>query len=550
MASRVHAKAAVSNAHRLLEFWEFCELVLKLKLTTGQRVVAKVAFGDQNPSDLEGEERELAVQMFGGLEDVPDLARRFICLRLGRGSGKTTLCSAYSVYTAVCQVVNVGPGDTPVVITVAPDKPTAQLAISMCREMIRLQPALNRLVVAERETFVTIRRPDGLQVRIEAFAAAARGSSFRGRTILSFLMDEAEFFTSSLEEGRTYAVNDVELFRAMKPRLVRGGKGMLVSTPWPVETLMGKLFEENWGKPKSACAVKAPTLLVRGGDPDIEANVREEFERDPENARREYDCELDTTMGGGYFDGISLVNTVGEGEMPGRRNPLFPISAACDLGFKSDSSSLAIVQYTGDKYELLYLCEDIPKLGKPLVPSEVITKYAKIALKYGCRTMVSDGHYRETVREHLTANGISLVDAPEGTRGKEATFSRVRSVLHDGKVSLPKCQIVSRLVAQAKMVTSRPTAGGFVTIKVPRRSGMGHGDLVSCWVLAVHALAHKNPKKQAIELEPGTPEWQQEFDRRIAKMEADRNRRALRDAEKEVRSRMNGKRYRELFAGR
>ena len=551
MASRVHAKSAVSNAHRLLEFWEFCETVLRLELTPGQRVVAKVAFGEHDPADLDGDERELALRLFGGLERVPDGARRFICMRLGRGSGKTTMCSAYSIYTAICQPVKVGPGDTPVVVTVAPDKPTAQLAISMCREMVRLQPALNRLVVSERDTHIVLRRPDGLQVKIEAFAAAARGSSFRGRTILGFLMDEAEFFTSSLEEGRNYAVNDVELFRAMKPRLVRGGKGMLVSTPWPAETLMGKMFEENWGNPKTCVAVKAPTMLVRGSDPDVAANIADEFQRDPENARREYDCELDAVAGAGYFDWISLAATVtDELAMPGVRNRLYPAVAACDLGFKNDSSTLAVVQFTGSKYELLYLCEDIPRPGRPLVPSVIIKKYADIAKQYGCRTMVSDGHYRETVREHLLAAGIALIDAPEGIRGKEATYSRVKAVLNEGKVSFPKDRITEKLIGQAKLVIGKASPGGSVTIKVPRRSGMGHGDLVSCVVLAIHALARRSPTKETPSYEPGTEAWREEFDRRVAKYESERNAKALKASEKEVRSRMDERRRRQLFLGR
>jgi hypothetical protein len=50
---------------KVIEFWQFCETVLGLKLTTGQRVIAKVAFGQYNPCDLKGEEHDLALEMFG-----------------------------------------------------------------------------------------------------------------------------------------------------------------------------------------------------------------------------------------------------------------------------------------------------------------------------------------------------------------------------------------------------------------------------------------------------------------------------------------------------
>src|SRR6187401_529021 len=364
----------------VIPFYQFCEVVLKLKLTTGQRVICKVAFGEYDPEDLEGDERDIALQLFGGLQNVPAKAKRFVCMRLGRGSGKTTLCSAYAVYVAVCQPFKVGPGDTPYVITIAPDLPTAKLAISMCREMIRGNPALERLIINDEKTSITLRRPNGQQVKIEAFAASRGGSTVRGRTILAFLLDEAEFFTSNAEGGASYAVSDTDIFRALKPRLVRQGKGMLVSTPWPVETLMGTMFEANWGSCKTALAVKAPTLLVRGEDPDIRANVEDERERDPDNCRREYDCEIDGVSGDGFFDATSLATAITtELLLPGSFNPLWPTAAACDLGFKNDSSTLAIAQYDGRRYHTVALVEMRPKPGAPLKPSAVIAKFAEVA---------------------------------------------------------------------------------------------------------------------------------------------------------------------------
>ncbi len=531
----------------VVEFHEFCERVLNLKLTVGQRVVAKVAFGNYEPKDLAEPEYSLAMQLFGGLDTVPASSKRFVCLRLGRGSGKTTMCAAYAVYCAVCQDVKVGPGDTPYVITIAPDKDTAKLSISMAREMVRRQPYLERLIVSDEKTSITLRRPDGQQVKIEAFAASRGGSSVRGRTILAFLLDEAEFFTSNSDgDGKSYSVNDVDLFRALKPRLVRNGKGMLVSTPWPVETLMGAMFERNWGKSTDAVAVKAPTLLVRGDDPDVAANVADEYLKDPENARREYDCEIDGLIGEGFFDLSAMTTSVEKVEYPGKFNPLWPTAAACDLGFKNDSSTLAIVQFDGHKYHTVYLLEKRPKAGAPLKPSEVIRDFALAAKRYGCHAVVSDGHYREAVREYLAEYNLGLIDAPEGMKGKQESFSRVRSVLHEGLVSLPEADLTTRLIAQAKLITAKPAPGGGLTIRIPRKVGLGHGDLVSAWVLAVHRLAYGKPKRETLVCEPGTAEWRSEFERRIAVMEANRNAKALKETESSVRSQMSARRRRQF----
>lgn len=538
----------------VLPFHEFCPKVLGLKLTPGQNVVAKIAFGDFDPIDLAGRERELALEMFGGQERVPEDARRYIVLRLGRGSGKTTICSAYAVYEAVTHDLSrCGPGDVPYVITVAPDKETAKLSIRMAREMIRSNAALERLVVGDEQQSITLRRPDGRSVKIEAFAATRGGYAVRGRTIIAFLLDEAEFFTSNSEsgaaQGREYAVNDREIFRALKPRLLRKGRGMLISTPWPVETLMGEMFERNWGKAQDAVAVKATTIQVRGDDPDIVAMVEDELKKDPENARRELFCDVDGLFGGEFFDvGAlngsldSLLSSRGEfsdGLWLGPRNPRWPIAIGCDLGFTRDSSALVAVQFNGKQYEVCAMQELRPKPGQPLKPSKVIEQFTVRVKQYEADGVIADGYYREALHEALEANKLVLIDAPSGTNGKAEVFQRTRAVLHDSNIKLPDNALGRRLVQQAKLVTAKPAPGGTTTIKVPRKIGLGHGDLVSAWTLAVHKLAYDNISAEKIVYEPGTDEWNREFNRRVLVAERRQQDDYLKTLEKQAKGSMS-----------
>lgn len=538
---------------QVLPFWLFCEKVLDLKLTPGQRVIAKIAFGDEDPADLPADERELALEMFGGLERVPTEARRYIVLRLGRGSGKTTICSAFSVYQALTHDISrCGPGDVPYVITIAPDKPTAQLSIRMAREMVRANPTLERLVVSDTDQSIGIRRPDGRMVRIEAFAASRGGSAIRGRTIICFLMDEAEFFTSNGENGgggREFAVNDRDIFRALKPRLLKNGKGMLVSTPWPVETLMGELFEQNWGRPQTAVAVKATTVQVRGNDPDIVAMVEDELKKDPENARRELFCDIDGLFGGEFFDVNALsacTRAVADGVYPEPFVPGHPVAVGCDLGFTRDSSALVVVQFDGKYYRTVCIDELRPKPGQPLKPSHVIEKFATIAAAYGANGIVADGYYREALKEALEKHSLVIIDAPEGSKGKAEVFQRTRGVLHEGLCNIPDVPLGRRLVQQAKLVTAKPSPGGQTTIKVPRKIGLGHGDIVSAWSLAVHHLAYSQLARKKVIFEPGTPEWNAEFMRRVNTAEERRQRDYIKNIEKDVRKTMGKRRMYEL----
>lgn len=536
---------------QVIEFWQFCPKVLKFNLTPGQSVVAKVAFGRYNPKDLTGEEYDLAREMFGGLEEVPDDARKYVCLRLGRGSGKTSICAAYSIYEALTHDLSmVGPGDVPVVVIVAPDKPTAQISVAMCREMIKTVPSIERLVVSDTRESITLRRPDGRLVKIQAYAATRGGSSIRGRTIIVFIFDEAEFFTSNADQGdgRDYAVNDRDIFRALKPRLLPKGKGMLISTPWPVETLMGELFEHNWGKPSTAVAIKASTLLVRGKEPHIVSMVEDELKKDPENARRELFCEVDGLFGGEFFD-INALNGAMDSiqEFPAPFNPKWPVAVGCDLGFTRDSSALVVVQFDGKYYRTVAIEEMRPKPGTPLKPSEVIEKFAVIAKAYGASSIISDGYYREALREALDKHGLNIIDAPEGSTGKAEAFQRTRSVLHEGLARIPDVNIGRRMVQQAKLVTAKASPGGTVTIKVPRKIGLGHGDIVSAWVLAVHDLMYSRLKREKVVFEPGTPEWIAESQRRMLSAEEKRQKDYLKNLEKEARGSMPSRKYRELF---
>lgn len=535
----------------VMPFFLFCSEVLHLQLTPGQSAIAKIAFGPYNPSDLLGEERDLALQMFGGLETVPDDARKYVCLRLGRGSGKTTLCSAFSVYEALTHDISrCGPGDVPYVITIAPDKETAKLSIRMAREMIRGNTALERLVVNDAEQLISLRRPDGRLVRIEAFAASRGGSAVRGRTIIAFLMDEAEFFTSNTGEQRGsdgFSVNDQDIFRALKPRLLKNGKGMLVSTPWPVETLMSQMFEENWGRPRTAIAVKAPTLLVRGNDPDIRQMVEDEMSKDPENARRELYCELDGFTGGEFFDVNALQMSMEEvAEFPAGFNPRWPVAVGCDFGFTRDSSAIVVVQYDGKYYRVVYMDEKRPSPGKPLKPSAVIKDFAAVAKRYGVSGVVSDGYYREAVKEALDEYKLNLIDAPEGAKGKAEVFQRTRAVLHDGFVRIPDVKIGRRMLQQAKLVTSKASPGGTVSIKIPRKIGLGHGDIVSAWTLAVHDLAYSQVAQAKTIYEPGTPEWNAEFMRRVLTYEDRQQRDYLKNLEKTAKRGMNSYQLRQF----
>lgn len=470
---------------RAIPFTAFCTKVLRLRLTRGQRVLAAVALDGMEPRELEGEDREIARRMFGEVDTIPPMARRILVLVLGRGSGKTTLAAAYALYAMLTADVSAcGPGDVPHVVVIAPRRQTAQLAVRMALEMARSAPDLARLLESETADGFTIRRPDNRLAGFAAFAASRGGASARGLSILLFLLDEAQFFLS--DDDGAFVVNDRDVYRALIPRLMKGGKGIFISTPWPTETLMGELFEGNFAAPATALAAKAPTLVMRDGDPELAAIIEMERERDAENCAREFDCDVEFTTGSrSFFDGDAIRLAVDVARpLILATPPGALVAAGADLAFASDSSALALVARTGDTFVALRLDELRPSKGAPLRPRHVIDTFAAVMKDYRADSLTADSHYRESAREHLVPHRIRFVDAPGGRDGKTETYLLLRKLLHEGRLSLPSHP---RLLAQLRAIVSRPMPGGGFAISSPRRAGVGHGDLVSALVLAVWA---------------------------------------------------------------
>jgi hypothetical protein len=70
---------------------------------------------------------------------------------------------------------------------------------------------------------------------------------------------------------------------------------------------------------------------------------------------------------------------------------------------------------------------------------------------------------------------------------------------------------------------------------------MGHGDIVSAWVLAVHRLAYANVNQDVIMYEPGSRGWYEESQRRLLAYQDKQQADYLKNLEKEERKRAGPK---------
>lgn len=485
-----------------VSFRGFCRR-LKVNLTRAQSVLVAVCFDCEEPSSLPPGERELAHTLFGeGLQEIPPEARHVVLWKKGARVGGTYLAALRALHQALTlPLTTLAPGEHAFGVIVAPDMRLARQALRYILGACSRHPELQGAIVSETADSVTLRRDDGHIVTIECLPATRGGSALRGRSLFIAILSECAFF-----RDESYVVNDLELYKSVAPRVLPGGQIVIESTPWTQAGLLHELYRANWSEPATCIAAHCPTEVMRD-DRSTLAMVARERQRDPDNAIREYDAQFMSAGTGAFFDGAAVDAAVDSSvALPIARRERAFVAIGADFAFRTDSSSLVVVQRVGTDYFVDLVEELKPTKGKPLVPSEVVATFAGIAGRYGERFVMADGHYRQAIDEHLRAHGVSLISAPEGANGKAESYVQARSLLNEGRVRLP---LHARLQRQLKETVATPTAGGGLSISSPRWRTGGHGDLVSSLVLALYRASRQytEPRKASEMPAPGTPEF-------------------------------------------
>lgn len=447
-----------------------------IKLEPGQLVTCKVAFDGIDPIDLPPEERELARKIFGDVDRFTEDQRRVFVAPCGARAGKTRLFTAMRLlYLGLtCDLSELAPGETAFGMIVGPKKTHGKQALAYIKGVIRQIPALWNARVVWGAEHIEIARPGGNVAWIVA-GASAKGDTQRGKSLFGASLEEAAFF----KDEDSGLVNDKEIFDAIDPRIMPGGQILVPSTPWGEEGLLWDLYTENWGHPVDACAAHASTLVLRS-DANIRKRVEALYKKNPSNAKREFGAEF-MSMGAFAFFDKALVEAALSSEdyvpLPGDQ-----LVAGGDLGFVKNSSGLALGVRKGPaKARALVvtkLIERIPVAG-PLKPSETVKLFAAETKLFGAAGVMSDGHYRETMRETLDEYDLLVIPAPEGAAGKKDSYDRLRELFLEGRVVLPPGELTDRLVKQLTEVKAKPTAGGGMTFTSPTWTDGAHGDLVA-----------------------------------------------------------------------
>lgn len=491
-------------------FTEFAE-ALGVELEPGQGAFCLVAFDGVQVADLEGEERERAVAIFGDLPRMAPEAWAFVlgvvAIVAGGRSGKTYLCSLRLLHLALTVDLEgkLAPGEEAFCAIVAPKLELAEQSLRYVVGACRSHPALQGLIVSDTKTGLVLQRDDGHRVAIRPFAAAAGGIGGRGKSLVAVFLDETCFF----RDATSGVVNDQAIFDAASVRVIEGGQTLVSSTPWVGKGLLHGQWKKNHGHPVDALSAHAPTRVMRTKKHILIIVARAES-RDPRNAAIEFGAEWGSTTVETFFSDGELASffsaepsVLGRAPQVGER-----VSFGGDLGFVRNSSTLAGVHELPDGVVLLaHLEEHQPQRGQRLKPSVVCKGFARTIAAQGASGMTADAHERASLDEHLSDAGLAVYPAPSTSDALVA----LRTGIREGLVRAPALVegddegplLLARLHQQMVATKQRRTVGDKVTAILPEDLDGSHGDLLVAVAQAVWGLGRwggaevRAPKKEA-----------------------------------------------------
>ena len=387
----------------------------------------------------------------------------------GRRGGKSLLADVLALYDATVRDwlrAKLRPGELRVAAIVAPRIEQAADHIRNCAALIEASPRLRSQVVASTTEEIVF--ANGSAIR--AYPCSAR--SIRGGAWSSVDLDELAHFVDSTDGP---AAGD-RILEAALPALAQfGSEGWLIaiSTPRWRQGAFWKLVERAKA---GAGRYHFRHLTTAAMNPRIPAEWLEERRReDPDLYAREFEAEFVDGTGSWLSSGDVVRACRREGILPPGDGPRYV--AAIDPADYRDKFTLAIAHRADDSRIVVDGVWAWHRLGHAGTLNEV----AAIALRYGVRSVSTDQHSAEAIREGLRERGLRDEYLPWTAKSKFDAFTSLKLGLQTGAVELPNDPAV---VEELCGLESRP-AGEFVRIAA---APGGHDDRATVIAAVVHAL--------------------------------------------------------------
>ncbi len=319
---------------------------------------------------------------------------------------------------------------------VAPNVDNATATFRLLVGSVLASPKLRSLVVGEPTSdTIVIRRPDGREVEIVVVAASRGAVTLRSRWLAGFVLDEVALFGS---EPTGAVVNAEELLRAAETRLVPGGQGWLISSPFGPQGLLHAMYVDHFGKPDRVLVCHAPT---RAMNPSFPAEQVEAIRaRQPDVAAREYDAAwIDAETA--FFDGASIERATRKAPLIVDREDACDYVCVIDPGFRANAWTMAIATQrqtpAGVKHAIVHAREWRGSKVAPLSPRAVFAEMRVDLDRYRIRDVYSDQASGDALRDVARLEGINLIVEASTQASKLSMYANLATLLHTDSAELP-----------------------------------------------------------------------------------------------------------------
>lgn len=356
---------------------------------------------------------------------------------------------------------------------VAPNVDNATATFRLLVGSMLASPKLRGLVVGEPTSdTIVIRRPDGREVEIVVCAASRGAVTLRSRWLAGFVLDEVALFGS---EPTGAVVNAEELLRAAETRLVPGGQGWLISSPFGPQGLLYQLYQDHFGKPGRVLVVHAPTRAMNPSFP--EAQVAAIRARTPDVAAREYDAAwIDAETA--FFDGESVKTAT-------RSTPLIvgpedgcAYVCVIDAATRGNSWTMALgtqrrMPDGTVKRSIVLAKQWTGSRVAPLSPRAVFVEMAADLAPYGVTDVWADqGAGPDALRDLAADAGLTLIVEPSTQETKRNVYSNLAALLATSQVDLPPVALIAQDLGGVRRLMGR----NGVSIDLARTPDGRHSD--------------------------------------------------------------------------
>jgi hypothetical protein len=320
------------------------------------------------------------------------------------------------------------PGETGVVLLIAPDQRQAKIALDYCTAIFEQSPILKQLIA--NRTADTLELTTGISIEVRS----ANFRRLRGPTYIAAICDEAAFWFSDEWSTNT----DAEIINSVRPGLsTTGGPLIIASSPYAKRGVIWEAHRKHFGKHGDSKILVAQGA-TRDFNPSLPQSVVDRaLERDRAAASAEYLAQFRSDIES--FVSYEVVRACLGDYVEAAPLSKYRYSAFTDpSGGSADSFTMAISHREGERIFI----DAIREVQPPFSPEAVIEEFASLCKSYRISKIEGDRYAGEFPRQQFRKRGIEYRCSD---KTKSDLFRDLLPMLNAGRITLPKSE---RLVNQ------------------------------------------------------------------------------------------------------